>query len=161
MNTGTTKSFTIVVLVTVMAFICCLAQAEIITNEPIEVINPRQIGIKWLDAERIPIGEPDFYKPNVALLDDGELLLTVMGPFKNVFPNRPHGKHKYHMDALLYRSKDGGRTWIESGLLPPGKESHLTVLKDGIIMSNAHLLQKLKLNPVHYCHSVVSRSEDF
>jgi hypothetical protein len=136
--------------------------AKIITNEPIEVINPVQIGASELEAERIPFGGINYYKPDISILDDGELLMTVAGPREYVYYNRPLELQKHHEDAFLYRSRDGGVTWSEPELLPAhsSKEAHLTVLKDGTIMMNAHCVQKQKTNPLHYGHTVLHRSED-
>ena len=136
--------------------------SEIITNEPMEVINPVQIGASRLEAQRIPFGGPNYYKPSVVLLDDGELLLTIAGPREYVYDDRPLDLQMHHEDAFLYRSRDGGITWSEPELLPAhsSKEAHLTVLKDGTIMMSAHCVQKQKTNPLHYGHTVLQRSED-
>ena len=132
------------------------------TNEPMEVINPVQIGTDRLEAERIPFGGLNFYKPSVALLDDGELLMTIAGPREYVYDDRPLELQMHHENGFLYRSRDGGVTWSEPELLPAhsSKEAHLTVLKDGTIIMNAHCVQKQKTNPLHYGHTVLHRSED-
>ncbi len=134
--------------------------ADVITNEPIEVINPAQIGAGELEAERIPFGGLDYYKPAIAQLDDGELLMTVSGPRVYAYYDRPLELQRHTEDCFLYRSRDGGRTWSEPEQLPDAKEAHITVLKNGVLMMNAHYVQKQKRNPYHYGHTVLHRSED-
>jgi hypothetical protein len=136
--------------------------AKIITNEPIEIINPVQIGTSQLQAQRIPLGEPGFYKPSISLLDDGELLLTVAGPRQYVYSDRPPELQKHIEHAFLYRSTDGGITWSQPQQLPAhsSREAHLTILKNGTIIMNAHCVQKQQTNPQHYGHTVLHRSED-
>ena len=87
------------------------------TSEPMEVINPVQIGTSHLEAQRIPIGGSDYYKPSIALLNDGELLLTIAGPREYVYPDRPLNLQMHHEDAFLHRSRDGGIIWSEPELL--------------------------------------------
>ena len=136
--------------------------SRVITNEPMEVIHPVQIGARQLEAQRISFGGPGYYKPSIAMLDDGELLLTVAGPREYVYDDRPLELQMHHENAFLYRSGDGGITWSEPELLPAhsSKEAHLTVLKNGTIIMNAHCVQKQKTNPRHYGHTVLHRSED-
>ena len=81
-----------------------------ITDEPIKIITPLQISTGHIDAERYPIGDPWFYKPSIAQLDDGELLLTVAGPRIYAHDDRPKGFQRHHEDSSLYRSSDGGIT---------------------------------------------------
>jgi len=117
--------------------------SEIITNEAMQVINPVQIGASQLEAQRIPFGGPNYYKPSIAMLDDGELLMTIAGPREYVYYDRPLHLQTHLERAWLYRSRDGGRTWSEPEELPThsSKEAHLTVLKDGTILMNATVIR--------------------
>ena len=47
-----------------------------------EIANPKSLPADKLDCERIPLGEPDDYKPCIAQLPDGELLLTAFHQHK-------------------------------------------------------------------------------
>ncbi|HJT78432.1 MAG TPA: sialidase family protein [Gemmataceae bacterium] len=96
--------------------------------------HPKLITGKGLPCERIPLGEADDYKPCIALLPGGELLLTA-------FHQYPRPGNKVLEQTLLFRSQDGGRTWSKPekpDLL--GREPYLTVLKDGTIFLTGHLL---------------------
>ena len=45
------------------------------TGDSLSVVNRTTLAIETVECERIPLGEPDDYKPCVAQLPDGELLL--------------------------------------------------------------------------------------
>ena len=76
----------------------------------IAVRNP-QVLPPQIPAERIPLGIAGDYKPSLALLPGGELLL-VMFHGVNV------GGGKIREDMIHYRSVDGGKTWGERQVLP-------------------------------------------
>ena len=98
--------------------------------------NPKTLSVDKIRCERIPLGERDDYKPSIALLPNGELLLVM-------FHGHRKGGGKILEQALLYRSHDGGKTWSGSEKLDlPGREPYLTVTKDGTIFITAHLLQQ-------------------
>jgi hypothetical protein len=107
-----------------------------------------------IPAMRIPVGTADDYKPSLALLPSGELLLVM-------FVNRDVGGGKVREDASLFRSLDGGKTWSERQLLPIlGREPYFSVLKDGTLFITAHLLAADVRNTEGYIHSYVHRSSD-
>lgn len=134
--------------------------STVITDEPIEILNPTQNGADRIDAERYPIGEAGYYKPYMAKFDDGELWMTVAGPRIYAYDDRPKGFSRHHEDSYLYRSTDGGVSWSGPTLLPDSKEAQLTILSNGTIMLSAHFVQKQKSNPYHYGHTVLYRSDD-
>ena len=107
-----------------------------------------------LDCERIPLGEPDDYKPCIARLPDGELLLTA-------FHQHKRDGNKVLEQTLLFRSKDGGRTWSKPEKLDLlGREPYLTVLKDGTVFITGHLLANDVRNKWGYTHGFLHRSTD-
>lgn len=79
-----------------------------------------------IQAERIPVGQKGEYKPCIAHLGGGELLLVCY--LNNV---------KEGLPTYMYRSRDGGRTW-EGGRnktsLPDGGEPYLSQLRDGTLL---------------------------
>src|SRR6478609_3629335 len=92
-----------------------------------KIFEPKLLANKELSVERISLGEPDDYKPCVAKLPSGELLLTAFHQHK-----REGGK--VLEQTLLFRSKDGGRTWSKPQELELlGREPYLTVLADGTL----------------------------
>ncbi len=94
----------------------------------ITVKNPKNLQVNRLSAERIPVGIPGDYKPCIALLPNGELLLVC-------FHGIQLGEGKIREDIILFRSQDGGRTWSERQALDIlGREPYFTVLKDGTIL---------------------------
>lgn len=126
---------------------------QLATNQ-IEIANPKQLKPEKLTAERIPLGEADDYKPCVARLPDGELLLTAFHQYK-----RPD--NKVMEQTLLFRSPDGGRTWSSPQSLDLlGREPYLTVLKDGTILITGHLLAQDERNKWGYTTGFVHRSTD-
>ncbi len=45
---------------------------------PIQVLNPRKLNTWTIPCERIPLGIPNDYKPSMAMLPDGELVMVTM-----------------------------------------------------------------------------------
>ena len=77
-------------------------------------------------------GSPADYKPCVAKLPNERLILTAFAP--GAFQAGPNLKRRE--EILLFRSRDGGRTWSDEenltttrGLL--GREPYFTILSDG------------------------------
>jgi len=100
----------------------------------VQIGNPRSLPAVTLDCDRIPLGEPDDYKPCIARMPDGELLLTA-------FHQHKREGNKVMEQTLLFRSKDGGKTWSRPEKLSLlGREPYLTVLPDGTIFITGHLL---------------------
>ena len=107
-----------------------------------------------LSAERIPLGIAGDYKPSLALLPGGDLLLVM-------FRNDSIGGGKIREDMIHYRSADGGKTWGERQVLPLlGREPYFSVLPDGTLFMTTHLLPDDIRNRDGYIHSYVHRSRD-
>ena len=83
-----------------------------------------------INCERIPLGEPDDYKPCIAKLPSGELLLTTFHQHKRDGDNVME-------QTLLFRSPDAGRTW--TGPQPLGVRAIIrTETDDGFEFDFAH-----------------------
>lgn len=121
----------------------------------IKVLNPKALKVSSLPAERIPVGIPGDYKPCVAVMPDGEVLLVAFHMVKM-------GESKLREDIVFYRSRDGGRTWSERRILDKllGREPYLTVLRDGTIFITVHLLPQDVRNKDAYTHAYIHRSAD-
>lgn len=93
------------------------------------------------------------YKPCLALLPGGELLLVM---FASVDPGL-----EIREDMILYRSSDGAKTWGERTVLPLlGREPYFSLLGDGTLFITTHLRKDEIRNPDRYTHSYVHRSTD-
>ncbi len=120
----------------------------------IPVTDRKSLAADKLLAERIPVGEPDDYKPCIAKLPNGELLLTA-------FHQHKRDGAKVMEQTLLYRSSDGGRTWTGPQSLDLlGREPYLTVLKDGTVFITGHLLAQDVRNEWGYTTGFLHRSTD-
>ena len=121
--------------------------------DPVRVVNPKAIGKTQLDSERVPIGIPEDYKPCIARLPDGELLLVAFhAPRKGGVPE------EY---AFLYRSEDGGRSWSRRRRLEVlGREPYLSITSDGTVFLSTHLLPRARGNREGYTQSFLYRSTD-
>lgn len=125
-----------------------------LVSPDIGIANRRAFTIDKLNSERIPLGEPDDYKPCVSKLPDGELLLTA-------FHQHKREGNKVLEQSLLFRSKDGGRTWTGPQPLDLlGREPYLTVLKNGTIFITGHLLAQDVRNEWGYTTGFIHRSTD-
>ena len=123
------------------------------TDDFIEVKNPKAIGVDRLAAERIPIGIKDDYKPCVARLPDGELLLIGF--------NAPQGKPLDAEYSFLYRSRDGGRTWSKRQDLDfIGREPYFSVTPSGVVFVTTHVLPAARGSTESYCYCQLYRSDD-
>ena len=122
--------------------------------DEINIADRKTLTRENLVGERVPIGEPDDYKPCVARLPGGELLLTAFHQHK-----RDGGK--ILEQTLLFRSKDGGRTWSSPENLDLlGREPYLTILKDGTVFITGHLLAQDVRNEWGYTTGFLHRSTD-
>ena len=120
----------------------------------IEVRNPKTLSVETLRCQRIPLGEVDDYKPTIALLPDGELLLSM-------FSGRRLAGGKIAEQTVLYRSADGGMTWSRRETPDiAGREPALSVTKEGTVFITAHLLAQDVRNKNGYTHSYLHRSLD-
>lgn len=120
----------------------------------IAVTNRKSLPTDKLPCERIPLGEADDYKPCIAQLPSGELLLTA-------FHQHKREGNKVLEQTLLFRSKDGGKSWSKAEKLDLfGREPYLTVLKDGTIFITGHLLANDVRNKWGYTCGFLHRSTD-
>ena len=120
----------------------------------ITVQKPRILPAKSIRCLRVPFGKPDDYKPCLAQLPDGELIISAFHQ-----ENMEGGKVREHV--LLFRSRDEGKTWSEPetpDLL--GREPYLTVLGDGTILMTGHLLAQDVRNVWGYTCGFIHRSTD-
>src|SRR6188768_1290350 len=102
--------------------------------ETIAIQNRQRLSPEPIPCERIALGEPDDYKPCIARLPNGELLLTA-------FHQHKREGNKVLEQTLLFRSKDGGKTWSQPEKLNLlGREPYLTILEGGTIFLTGHLL---------------------
>jgi hypothetical protein len=123
-------------------------------DEPILVRNPATLRVDRLPAERLPLGDEDDYKPCIVLLPNGELIVVAFHQHK-----LPAGRIRENI--LLFRSRDGGRTWSRGQTLDiVGREPYLTVLRDGTLFMTVHLLAQDIRNKDGFTHSYLHRSTD-
>jgi len=128
-------------------------------NDTVEIRNPANGFPSNIQVERIPVGLPYDYKPNLAILPDGELLLTAFR--SNCFWVRKGVRE----NILLFRSADGGRTWSDPDILGvsrnlPGREPYLTVLNSGVIFLTCSFLKDEERNFRKYPTNFIHRSAD-
>lgn len=138
-------------------------QAELYRLEEVDedfalVTHPRQIRSQRVSCNRVAVGAVNDYKPCVAQLPNGEL---IMCGFRGV--TLTNGL--YEEDILFWRSSNGGITWSEArnmgselGLL--GREPYLTVLGDGTILMTVHVLSEDYRNTDGYYYALIYRSTD-
>ena len=121
-------------------------------DEPIVVENPRAIGTDRLAAERIPVGITNDYKPCVARMPDGELLLIGF--------QAPVGRPLSHEYCFLYRSCDDGRTWSKRQDLEfQGREPFVSVTRNGVLFAPTLVLARAR-NTDGYDYCCLYRSDD-
>ncbi|MBS0262713.1 MAG: exo-alpha-sialidase [Planctomycetes bacterium] len=131
------------------------------SDRPIPVVNPQRLTTRELPAVRIPLGIPNDYKPWVARLSNGDLLLVAFcfggEPSNKLPPGTP-----YLERAVFWRSTDGGQTWGPREERPElhGREFSLNVLSDGTLLMPCHFLANDAANPSGYTHSKIFRSTD-
>lgn len=122
-------------------------------DEHIAVENPRAIGTDRLAAERIPIGITNDYKPCVAQMPDGELLLIGF--------QAPVGRPLSEEYCFLYRSRDGGRTWPKRQDLDfQGREPYLSVTRSGVLFVTTLVLARARGDTDGYAYCYLYRSDD-
>ena len=120
----------------------------------IAIANRQVLTTGNIACERIPLGAADDYKPSIAKLPSGELLLTA-------FHQHKRDGNKVMEQTLLFRSTDGGRTWTEPQPLDLlGREPYLTVLKNGTVFITGHLLAQDVRNKWGYTTGFLHRSTD-
>ena len=128
-------------------------------DDSIEIRNPAPGIPPRISAERVPLGLPGDYKPNIALMPDGEMLLTAFHTDSHKDPEN------YREDILLFRSPDSGRSWSAVDNLGKrvnllGREPYLTILRDGTILITCHFLPNEERNDLGYTANYLHRSAD-
>jgi len=123
-------------------------------SHDIAITDRKSLTTDKLVSERIPLGEADDYKPCIAQLPSGELLLTA-------FHQHKRDGNKVLEQTLLFRSPDGGRTWTGPQSLDLlGREPYLTVLRNGTVFITGHLLANDVRNEWGYTTGFLHRSTD-
>jgi len=126
---------------------------------PIRVNNPRRLPGWTIPCERIPVGRPGDYKPSLALLPGGELLMCT---FASSGPLDKEGH--FHETTTLWRSADGGKTWSDRDDRNDviGREQFLTCTSEGTLFMSSHLLWMDTAHPggEGRYHSYLHRSTD-
>ena len=125
------------------------------TALPIQVLNPRKLGAWTIPCERIPLGIPQDYKPSMAMLPSGELVMVAL--FMEKLPDQ-----KLREWTPIWRSSDGGKTWSEREVLQDviGREQWLTCTSDGTLFITSHFLPHDINNHDGCVHSYLHRSSD-
>lgn len=123
-------------------------------DDSIPVINPSTLSVEALPVERSPIGLEDDYKPSIARLKNGRLLVVA-------FHQHKVDEQRVREDMLLFQSDDDGKTWSDGQTLPLlGREPCFSVLEDGTLFITTHLLEQDVRNRLGYTHSYLHRSVD-
>ncbi|NOZ40416.1 MAG: hypothetical protein GXP24_09340, partial [Planctomycetes bacterium] len=123
-------------------------------NEPIKVYNSKTLPAE-IPCARIALGRKGDYKPCLAKLPNGELLIVAF--------DASHEKIDggIREDMLLWRSTDDGRTWSKREVIPLlGREPYFSVLKDGTLLLTVHLTKQDIRNKEGYIYSLLHRSTD-
>ena len=122
-------------------------------QELIEIRNPHTLTVGQLPAERIAVGIREDYKPSIAKLPGGQLILT------GFFASSQGGVPAEYV--FLYRSSDGAKTWsAREPLKLYGREPYFSLLADGTLLVTTHLLNSARGNEDGYIQSFVHRSTD-
>jgi len=122
--------------------------------EFISVRQPKRLSQSKIPCQRIPLGVIDDYKPSLALLPDGQLLLSM-------FSGRRLDNGKVAEQTIIYRSADGGKSWSPRETPDiAGREPSLSVSSAGTVLITAHLLGGDVRNQDGYTHSYLHSSRD-
>ena len=144
---------TMVILVLVVSLPIANTFADDESTDLIRILNPQALPAE-IRCERISLGEKGDYKPCIARLPSGELLVVAFHGY-----NLEGGK--YREDMILFRSGDGGKTWGERQVLALlGREPYFSVLRDGTVFITTHLLRQDIRNKLGYIHGYLHRSTD-
>jgi len=128
-------------------------------DDTIAVKNPKRLPAR-MPCRRIGLGVPGDYKPCIAQLASGDLL--VVGFAKRL----DRGFEEYF---ISFRSTDGGLTWGPRTAIKGihGREPFVTVLADGTLLMSAHILPQDVNNQVtsgkggsSFWYSFIYRSTD-
>ena len=130
-----------------------LAAEQPVEKDVVQITNPKSLGVDHLPVERIRVGIPEDYKPCLAKLPNGELLLT------GFYASKQGGVPAEY--CFLYRSSDGGRTWSKRRQLEIlGREPYFSVISDGTLFISTHVLTAARGNTEGYTYSYLYRSTD-
>jgi heme-degrading monooxygenase HmoA len=131
------------------------------SNTPIKVLNSRRLPANAIPAARTPLGIPNDYKPWIARLKNGELLIVAFYSREVSTEERAQGKRRSER-AVFWRSKDDGKTWGEREERPDvqGREFSLNVISDGVILMPCHFLKQDVNNKAGHTYSKLFRSVD-
>jgi BNR/Asp-box repeat len=121
-------------------------------TDSVTVRNPLQLPAT-LPAQRVQVGTPGEYKPNLIVLPTGDTLLVDFLPQHNT-------DGTYQENLYLYRSSDGGQTWARTLLPLLGREAYFTLLSDGTLLMSASVVQEDYRNVQGYTYAVLYRSTD-
>ncbi len=122
---------------------------------PIQVVNPVRLRPGSIPAMRIPLGIPDDYKPWIVPLKNGELMIVAYHTIRG---------EKHSDQGVIWRSKDGGRTWgpreDRKDLL--GSEFTVSCLSDGTLLMVAwfYIKDMNYRSGIPYSHTILYRSTD-
>ena len=122
----------------------------------IPIVNGSRITLTSLKGQRVALGIPNDYKPWLAPLKNGQLLLVAF-----CFDPYP-GVEGYCERAVFWRSDDGGQTWgpRQERLDIHGREFSPHVLHDGTLLMPCHFLSSDQFNKRGHTYSKVFRSTD-
>ena len=135
----------------------CWADEEVVVagEDFIAVKNPHLLPPR-IPCTRIPLGIPADYKPCIAQLKSGDLLVVAFAGRKK------EGKSDEYF--ISFRSKDGGLTWgprtaLKNGIVS-AREPFTTVLRDGTLLMSSHILSNDPDNIMGKWYSFIFRSTD-
>jgi len=135
--------------------------ASAVDSPPIPVVSPQKLPASPIPARRTTLGIPNDYKPWIARLKTGELLVVAFS-FGGVPSNELPPGSPYLERAVFWRSTDDGETWgpREERIDIHGREFSLNVLSDGTLLMPCHFLSNDAANKSGYTHSKLFRSTD-
>ena len=133
--------------------------------DEISIRQPKRLGVDRIPCQRVPLGEPDDYKPCIVLLPDGSLRLVAFHQFRKegerLLPMPPGNEAGLFEQMLMFRSDDDGQTWSKADRVPlVGREPYFSITRDGTLLLTAHLLQHDVRNTLGVTHSYLHRSSD-
>ena len=153
----------VIIIILALSQLQCSDKEEQVWTDTIQIQNPKQLGVETIPAQRITLGVPNDYKPCIARLPNGELLVTAFHQHKMGGALKA-GDEEWPLlreDIILFRSQDGGVTWSEPETLDIlGREPYFSILSDGTILITVHLLMQDVRNEFGYVQTYVHRSTD-